>query len=338
MCGGHPLVPVGTRPPPVRTLSLSAGANGSISADTLSGHDGDIVTLSNTPSAHYHFSSYAITGATLTGNKFAFDGSDVTAAAAFDIDKDKVSLYNGAGKTMRAMSYYSGGALSDSTDVLPGASGEIQVPGGGYVRVSGERYSARHMEFRSTGISGVSSGWVNDIPGTFSTGRYSGAGARISATTAQNIFYVSAAFTSISAQKTFTPGTNRLGVVAQLKLYGGSYPASLAWGAGYWPSAVSGNLSARYSVSAKYAGNVNGNSYLSVASSYYGLYGTYESVMDSGNTATPWKRTNLTATATPLPSGTYFTYTLVGKPYPTTATATATLSVSATMSASGLFA
>lgn len=90
MCGGHPLVPVGYRPPPVRTLTLSAGANGSISADTLSGHDGDIVTLSNTPSAGYHLGSYSITGANLTGNKFAFSGSDVTAAASFEQSKYRV--------------------------------------------------------------------------------------------------------------------------------------------------------------------------------------------------------------------------------------------------------
>ena len=74
----------------LRTLTLSAGANGSISADTLTGYDGDVVTLSTTPSAHHHFSAYSITGATLTGNQFAFSGSDVTAEASFDVDRYRI--------------------------------------------------------------------------------------------------------------------------------------------------------------------------------------------------------------------------------------------------------
>lgn len=69
--------------PDPRYLTLTQTPGGTITADKLSGYDGDIVTLSNTPSAEYNFSGYSCTGAELSGDKFAFNGSDVTAQANF---------------------------------------------------------------------------------------------------------------------------------------------------------------------------------------------------------------------------------------------------------------
>lgn len=69
--------------PDPRFLLLNQTVGGTIGSDKLSGYDGDIVTLSNTASASYTFSSYSLTGAVLTGSQFAFAGSNVTAQAYF---------------------------------------------------------------------------------------------------------------------------------------------------------------------------------------------------------------------------------------------------------------
>ena len=68
----------------VWNLNLLQNEYGLISADVLSGYDGDVVTLSNTPSAGYQFAAYSLTGAELSGNQFAFSGSNVTAEGAFE--------------------------------------------------------------------------------------------------------------------------------------------------------------------------------------------------------------------------------------------------------------
>lgn len=65
------------------SLDLIQTVGGSITADKLTGIPGDIVTLSNTPSSNYEFTSYSLTGANLTGSQFAFGESDVSAQANF---------------------------------------------------------------------------------------------------------------------------------------------------------------------------------------------------------------------------------------------------------------
>ena len=59
-------------------------------ATQYSGYRGTEVTLVDNPPAGYNFSHWDITGATLTGNKFNFVGSDVTACAAFSHDPSAV--------------------------------------------------------------------------------------------------------------------------------------------------------------------------------------------------------------------------------------------------------
>lgn len=66
-----------------RYIHYVQGEGGTFSASPTAGYEGDIVTLTNTPSAHYTFSGYDITGATLTGNKFEFGDTDVTVEAKF---------------------------------------------------------------------------------------------------------------------------------------------------------------------------------------------------------------------------------------------------------------
>lgn len=69
---------------PVRTVTVTQQTGGTVAASPTTGYDGDTVTLSNTANAEYTFGSYAVTGATLTSNKFNFNGSDVTAKGTFN--------------------------------------------------------------------------------------------------------------------------------------------------------------------------------------------------------------------------------------------------------------
>ena len=65
-----------------KNLTLQTDGHGQIAANKTSGFIGDQVTLSNSnPELYYAFSGYTITGANLTGDKFNFIGSDVTAKA-----------------------------------------------------------------------------------------------------------------------------------------------------------------------------------------------------------------------------------------------------------------
>ena len=69
---------------PVRSVTVTQQTGGTVAASPTTGYDGDTVTLSNTANAEYTFGSYAVTGATLTSNKFNFNGSDVTAKGSFN--------------------------------------------------------------------------------------------------------------------------------------------------------------------------------------------------------------------------------------------------------------
>lgn len=80
--GGNELVLKYYIPDP-RYLTLTQTQGGTIAANKLSGYDGDTVTLSQTPNNGYVFNNYSITGATLTGSQFNFNGGNVTAKANY---------------------------------------------------------------------------------------------------------------------------------------------------------------------------------------------------------------------------------------------------------------
>ena len=85
------------------SLSLTQTTGGSINANKNTGYAGDIITLSNTPSSHYSFNGYSITGATLTGNQFAFGSQNVTAKGTFVADPIRtVTLTQVAGGNIAA--------------------------------------------------------------------------------------------------------------------------------------------------------------------------------------------------------------------------------------------
>lgn len=69
-------------------LTLLDSEGGSISASRTNGYEFDIATLSNTTAnENYKFSSYNITGATLTGDQFTFETSDVKVQGNFEHNK-----------------------------------------------------------------------------------------------------------------------------------------------------------------------------------------------------------------------------------------------------------
>lgn len=82
----------GPQPPQVRTLNLLQRAGGSITSDIMTGYDGDIATVTNTPDIGYSFGSYAVTGSTFTGNQIQFDGSDIFVIPTFVHDVYNVNL------------------------------------------------------------------------------------------------------------------------------------------------------------------------------------------------------------------------------------------------------
>jgi uncharacterized protein (TIGR02145 family) len=70
--------------PPKRNVNLIQTTGGTISATPLQGYDGEVVTLSNTPTGTNHFMGYKVNGATLyDANKFKFDKSDVNVSGIF---------------------------------------------------------------------------------------------------------------------------------------------------------------------------------------------------------------------------------------------------------------
>ncbi len=61
-----------------KTLTLIDGDHGILSADKDKGFVGDIVTVTGTMDEGWYLTGFNTTGATMTGNKFAFAGEDVT--------------------------------------------------------------------------------------------------------------------------------------------------------------------------------------------------------------------------------------------------------------------
>lgn len=64
-------------------LTLETDGHGTLSADVLSGFEGDTVTLTPTYNTYYRFSGYQVTGGTIAGNTFTFGTEDATAKANF---------------------------------------------------------------------------------------------------------------------------------------------------------------------------------------------------------------------------------------------------------------
>lgn len=81
---------------------LTQQPGGIITAEPMSGYAGEIVTLSNTPDIGYTFDSYNITGATLTGNTFAMENTDVNVSPSWNHTKYNVTVATATGGTVTA--------------------------------------------------------------------------------------------------------------------------------------------------------------------------------------------------------------------------------------------
>lgn len=64
-------------------VTLQTDGHGNITANKTTGYAGDVITLSNTASAGYEFSSYTVTGATINGNNLTFAAQNCTAKANY---------------------------------------------------------------------------------------------------------------------------------------------------------------------------------------------------------------------------------------------------------------
>ena len=105
---------------PKRSVTVTQQTGGTVVANPTTGHDGDTVTLSNTPNAHYTFGSYSITGATLTGSQFKFNGGNVTAKGSFIADPVRtITLQSTSGGTINAnkLTGYDGDVITLTTAV-----------------------------------------------------------------------------------------------------------------------------------------------------------------------------------------------------------------------------
>lgn len=75
---------------------------GTITATPTTANSGDVVTLTNTPSADCHFVNYEVTGATLTGDKYMVETEDVSARGVFARNVHNLTLQNDGHGTLVA--------------------------------------------------------------------------------------------------------------------------------------------------------------------------------------------------------------------------------------------
>lgn len=89
LTNGNDIITIGDNwvMPPKRNVNLIQTTGGTISASPLQGYDGEVVTLSNSPSSGYIFDGYNVNGSTLyDSNKFTFNKSDVNVSANWFLD------------------------------------------------------------------------------------------------------------------------------------------------------------------------------------------------------------------------------------------------------------
>lgn len=75
----------------VFTLTLLNDGHGTLEADTITGYEGDTVTLTPKYNTYYRFSGYGVTGGTISNNTFTFGKSNATVQANFSANKFIVS-------------------------------------------------------------------------------------------------------------------------------------------------------------------------------------------------------------------------------------------------------
>lgn len=124
---------------PIFTLSLQTDGNGTISANSLSGHPGDTVTLSRKPNERYNNSTYSVSGGTINDNTFTFGYGNATVKANFS-----AAAYSGYRLMITGFA---------STASFPTEYMQIQEYGIGYDG-GGPYYGPNYWTVVSTALSG----------------------------------------------------------------------------------------------------------------------------------------------------------------------------------------
>lgn len=141
----------------IHYVVLLPDAGGTITATPMTGMQYDEVTLSANSNPHYNFSGYSVIGATLTGNKFTFGTSDVTAKGTW-IEDPKFTAY---------FKQTSGGKLSGTPTT--GYNGDVVTldiePSAHYSFVSanltGSTLTGNTFAFNDTDVSAEAT-WLQD--------------------------------------------------------------------------------------------------------------------------------------------------------------------------------
>lgn len=90
--------------PMIKTLTLQTDGHGTLTANNVTGFEGDTVTLSNNHADYYRFKDYTVTGGTINGNTYTFGtAQEQTAKANFTANKFTITgNYNYAQTTYTA--------------------------------------------------------------------------------------------------------------------------------------------------------------------------------------------------------------------------------------------
>lgn len=73
--------------PQIKTLTLQTDGHGTLTANKVTGYEGDTVTLTPTYNTYYRFNNYSVTGGTVNGNTYTFGtATNQTAKANFKVN------------------------------------------------------------------------------------------------------------------------------------------------------------------------------------------------------------------------------------------------------------
>lgn len=207
----------------------TSGSHGTVTASPTEGPNGTIVTLSNTPDTDYAFSSYSVTGATLSGNQFTINGSDVNVVGNFVLKKQEyVNLgtkeYTGTTSTLsvpltgmpssttfrylvfRMMAVCTGGSSSAADIWLRNSSN------GGMWRMRG------HFNLTNTGFVGITgnvTGWTTASGETVTSYTKDGVSYRMTSRwpRSTNWYNIKIIFDRTANRGYFYVATNQIGYV-----------------------------------------------------------------------------------------------------------------------------
>lgn len=111
---------------PTYTLTLQTDGHGKLTANKLTGHAGDTVTLTPTNSSYYRFNNYSNTGGSINGNTFTFGNANATAKANF-----KTNAITAVGNyASNTVSQYGTDVTASSYPVITGLTGSLPASWG----------------------------------------------------------------------------------------------------------------------------------------------------------------------------------------------------------------